>query len=70
MFVLNKRLNGGNEIILTTEPSADCSRKVNIFIFSYRGLTRKNYSQIKVTYLINAWRFVMVFIHSEDLENM
>ena len=32
--------------------------------------TRKNSSQIKVTYLINAWVFVVVFLHAEDLENI
>ena len=32
------------------------------------GKTRKNSSQIKITYLINAWVFVVVLLYAEDLE--
>ena len=61
------KCHGGNEIILTTGPMADCNRKVYILIkpsklpksFSSRRITRQYTSKLKGTPLINAWIFVI-----------
>ena len=45
------------------------NRNIYILIYSNGENTQKFFTK-KVTYLINAWVFVVVLLHAEDLENI